>query len=65
MSVADELSALLEEIYLLRSPANARRLLEALKWSEERLSEPPKTTSLEEFRREIEDEIEREEASET
>lgn len=64
MIAADELSALLEEVYLFRSPANARRLLEALEWSDKRLSEPPKTTSLEEFRQEMENEIEREEASE-
>ncbi len=30
---ADELSSLLETVYLLRSPANARRLLEALEES--------------------------------
>ena len=30
----DELSSLLESVYLLRSPENARRLHRALEWSE-------------------------------
>jgi antitoxin YefM len=37
MISADELSALLEEVYLLRSPANARRLYESLEWSQQSL----------------------------
>lgn len=69
---ADELSALLEEIYLLRSraasalrpPANAQRLFQALNWSQERLSQTPATTSLEELRQELETEIEQEKAAE-
>jgi antitoxin YefM len=39
MIAADELSALLEEVYLLRSPANAKRLFEALAWSQQKLGE--------------------------
>ena len=30
----EELSSLLESVYLLRSPENARRLYRALEWSE-------------------------------
>jgi antitoxin YefM len=40
MISADELSSLLEQVYLLRSPANAKRLFAALEWSQQRLSEP-------------------------
>jgi len=61
---ADELSALLEEVYLLRSPANAQRLFRALNWSKERLSQTAATTSLEELRQELETEIEQEKAAE-
>ncbi|EPF19014.1 Antitoxin YefM [Microcystis aeruginosa SPC777] len=59
---ADELSALLEEVYLLRSPANAQRLFQSLNWSQERLSQTAATTSLEELRQELETEIEQEKA---
>jgi antitoxin YefM len=39
---ADELSSLLETVYLLRSPANARRLLDALEESKQwDTQEPP------------------------
>ncbi|AVQ72452.1 MAG: type II toxin-antitoxin system Phd/YefM family antitoxin [Microcystis sp.] len=61
---ADELSALLEEVYLLRSPANAQRLFQSLNWSQERLSQTAATTSLEELRQELETEIEQEKAAE-
>ena len=50
MLSADELSSLLETVYLLRSPANARRLLDALeeskKWDEET---PPPPHSIDEL----------------
>ncbi|MGL5875322.1 MAG: type II toxin-antitoxin system Phd/YefM family antitoxin [Xenococcaceae cyanobacterium] len=36
MLPADELSSLLETVYLLRSPANAKQLFEALEWSKAR-----------------------------
>ncbi|MGK7878475.1 MAG: type II toxin-antitoxin system Phd/YefM family antitoxin [Xenococcaceae cyanobacterium] len=41
MLAADELSSLLETVYLLRSPANARRLLDALEESKKWDGEPP------------------------
>jgi antitoxin YefM len=58
MIAADELSALLEKIYLLRSPANAQRLFGALEWSEQRLREAPDPSlSLESLRQVLESEI--------
>ena len=36
----DELSSLLESVYLLRSPENARRLHRALEWSESEEAQP-------------------------
>ena len=39
---ADELSSLLESVYLLRSPANAKRLFSALEWAKSTKS-PPQT----------------------
>lgn len=36
----DELSSLLESVYLLRSPENARRLHRALLWSESEETQP-------------------------
>lgn len=54
MLSADELSSLLETVYLLRSPANARRLLDALeeskKWDEET---PPLPHSIDELCQEL------------
>lgn len=47
---ADELSSLLETAYLLQSPANARRLLEALR---ESLNYEGPPNSIEELRREF------------
>lgn len=47
---ADELSGLLETEYLLRSPENARRLLQALTRAQEGTEQP---SSLEELRREL------------
>ena len=45
---ADELSSLLETVYLLRSPQNAQRLLEALadskKWDQQGADTPPSQT---------------------
>jgi antitoxin YefM len=39
---AEELSSLLESVYLLRSPANAKRLFSALEWAKSTQS-PPQT----------------------
>ena len=54
MLSASELSSLLETVYLLRSPANARRLLDALeeskKWDEET---PPPPHSIDELCEEL------------
>jgi antitoxin YefM len=47
---ADELSSLLETKHLLSSPANARRLLEAL---QEAMSRKNKATSIEQIRKEF------------
>jgi antitoxin YefM len=33
MIAADELSSLLESVYLLRSPANAKRLFRSMEWA--------------------------------
>jgi antitoxin YefM len=65
MIAADELSALLEEVYLLRSPTNAQRLFEALAWSQQRLSQSAISTSVEQLRTELEAEIAQAEASES
>jgi antitoxin YefM len=62
MIAANELSVLLEEVYLLRSPINSKRLFEAIKWSEKKLSEPLESTSLEQLRQELETELEQETA---
>jgi antitoxin YefM len=63
MIAADELSALLEEVYLLRSPANARRLFAALEWSQQKLSAQPGSMTVEQLRSEMEAELDQEEAS--
>ena len=60
MISANELSTLLEEVYLLRSPANSKRLFEAIAWSDKQLSQPPQATSLEQLRQELETELEQE-----
>jgi antitoxin YefM len=65
MIAADELSSLLEQLYLLRSPANAKRLFAALEWSQQRLGESPTDTTVEQLRSEIEAELDQKEASET
>ena len=62
MIAANELSILLEEVYLLRSPINSKRLFEAIEWSEQKLSEPLESTSLEQLRQELETELEQETA---
>lgn len=48
---ADELSSLLESVYLLRSPANAKRLFSAIDWAKSDAATPQ---SLEELREELE-----------
>ncbi|WP_310411514.1 type II toxin-antitoxin system Phd/YefM family antitoxin [Chamaesiphon sp. OTE_8_metabat_110] len=37
---ADELSSLLESVYLLRSPANAKRLFSAMEWAKSDAAAP-------------------------
>jgi len=59
MIAANELSVLLEEVYLLRSPINSKRLFEAIEWSEQKLSEPLEYTSLEQLRQELETELDK------
>lgn len=46
----DELSSLLESVYLLRSPENARRLHCAMEWSESEAAQPQ---TLEELKQEL------------
>lgn len=46
----DELSSLLESVYLLRSPENAQRLHRALEWSE---SEDAKPQTIDELKQEL------------
>jgi antitoxin YefM len=65
MIAADELSALLEQLHLLRSPANAKRLFAALEWSQQRLDESPTRTTVEQLRFEMEAELDQEETSKT
>lgn len=48
-----EYASLIETVHLMRSPANARRLIEALEWSEH---DQGKSQSLEELKEEIEGE---------
>jgi antitoxin YefM len=43
---ADELSSLMETAYLLRSPKNAERLLDAVRWAEQGNGEPETVESL-------------------
>lgn len=57
---ANELFTLLEEVHLLRSPANSKRLFEAIAWSEKQLTQPTEPTSLEQLRQELEAELEQE-----
>ncbi|NET62078.1 MAG: prevent-host-death protein [Symploca sp. SIO2E6] len=45
----DELSSLLETVYLLKSPANAQRLLTALSESKEEDNQPISTQTVNEF----------------
>jgi antitoxin YefM len=60
---ADELSSLLEQVHLLKSPANAKRLFAALAWSEQCLTQPPFQTTVGQLRSELEAELGQEEAS--
>ncbi|MGZ8219452.1 type II toxin-antitoxin system Phd/YefM family antitoxin [Methylomagnum sp.] len=50
MIAADELSSLLETVHLLRSPANAKRLLTALARAQRQETQPQ---TLDELRREV------------
>lgn len=59
---ADELSSLLEQVHLLKSPSNSERFFAALKWSEQRLKELPSPTTVEQLRSELEMEIGQKEA---
>lgn len=43
---ADELSSLMETAYLLRSPKNAERLFEAIRWAGQGSGEPETVESL-------------------
>jgi antitoxin YefM len=45
---ADELSSLLESVYLLRSPANAKRLFRAMEWAKSDAAMPQSLESLRE-----------------
>ncbi|MGK7924472.1 MAG: type II toxin-antitoxin system Phd/YefM family antitoxin [Spirulina sp.] len=44
----DELTSLLESIYLLRSPENSKRLFRALKWAESEVGTPQTIAELKE-----------------
>jgi antitoxin YefM len=63
MIAADELSSLLEQVHLLSSPANAKRLFASLEWSQQQLSEPPPKATAEQLRSELEAELVQKEAS--
>ena len=43
---ADELSSLLESVYLLRSPANAKRLFSAMEWANSAVAVPQSLAEL-------------------
>jgi antitoxin YefM len=45
---ADELSSILESVYLLRSPANAKRLFSAMEWAKSDAAVPQSLESLRE-----------------
>jgi antitoxin YefM len=62
MIAAAELSALLEEVYLLRSPANARRLHAAISWAQEQTEQPLENSTVETLRAEMEAELGQEKA---
>jgi antitoxin YefM len=47
---ADELSSLLESVYLLRSPANAKRLFRSMEWAKSAAAMPQ---TLEELKQEL------------
>ncbi len=49
MLAADELESILETIYLLRSPNNARRLIDAIEESKQRDLCPPSPQSIEDL----------------
>ena len=47
---ADELSSLLESVYLLRSPTNAKRLFRSMEWAKSAAAIPQ---TLDEFKQEL------------
>jgi antitoxin YefM len=63
MIAADELSSLLEQVYLLRSPANAKRLFASLEWAQQQLSDPSTPTTVAQLRAEMETQLGQEETS--
>ncbi len=52
----DELRSMQECLYLMRSPRNARRLLDAMEWADEHAPDEPIKTAAE-LRAELEQEI--------
>ncbi|MGB7415992.1 MAG: type II toxin-antitoxin system Phd/YefM family antitoxin [Thermosynechococcaceae cyanobacterium] len=57
MIAADELSGLLEQVYLLKSPANAKRLFAAMDWAEQEIATASGSQSVEDLRAEMEAEF--------
>jgi antitoxin YefM len=57
MIAADELSGLLEAVYLLRSPSNAKRLFESMEWAQTQLNKPADPISIQEMRSQLETEL--------
>jgi antitoxin YefM len=65
MIAADELSSLLEQVHLLSSPANAKRLFSSLEWSQQQLSKPSPQVTVTQLRSELEAELGKEEAAQS
>lgn len=65
MIAADELSSLLEQVHLLSSPANAKRLFASLEWSQQQLNEPSPHVTVAQLRAELEAELVKEEAAQS
>lgn len=62
---ADELSSLLEQVYLLSSPANAKRLFASLEWSQQQLSESCPQATVDRLRSELEADLGKEAAAQS